>query len=130
MLHILYVSEHHLKQLELDQIHLDGYKLATSYCRKCREKGGMCIFVNKNFNVLNINLSRCCKNQDIEVYALKLGFIVNSCVLAVYRAPCHNFISFLSGLDSVINSIFKAELKFIICGDMNIDYSMDRDNKR
>jgi hypothetical protein len=27
---ILCLSEHHLKQLELDQTHLDGYKCATS----------------------------------------------------------------------------------------------------
>jgi hypothetical protein len=34
------LTEHHLKQPELDQINMDGYRLATSYCRKLREKGG------------------------------------------------------------------------------------------
>jgi hypothetical protein len=76
-------------------------------------------------------LVRCCKDQDIEVCALKLEFIVpNICVLAVYRAPCGNFISFLNGLDSIINSLFKAQLKFIICRVINIHQSTDMDKNR
>jgi hypothetical protein len=132
---ILWLSEHHLKQLELHQTNLDGYKLATSYCRN--SKGVcvcVCIFLHKNLNFLNINHSRYCKEEDIEVCALKLKFIVpNICVLAVYRAPWGNIISFLNGFQtchSVINSHFKTELKFIICGDINIVYSMDSDKKR
>jgi hypothetical protein len=92
--HILCITEHHLKQTELDQVGLDGYKLATTYCRKTREKGGDCIFVNKSLNSSNVNLRRYCKAQDIEVCALKLevnGLII--CLLAIYRAPCGNFIS-------------------------------------
>jgi hypothetical protein len=38
--HILCLSEHHLKQFELEQVSIDGYKLATSYCRKSRGGGG------------------------------------------------------------------------------------------
>jgi hypothetical protein len=44
--------------------------------------------------------------------------------------PCGNFISFLNGLDSIINSLFKAELKLTICRDINIDYSADSDKRR
>jgi hypothetical protein len=42
--HILCFSEHHLKQLELEQINLEGYKLGAAYCRKTLLKGGVCIF--------------------------------------------------------------------------------------
>jgi hypothetical protein len=98
--HILCLSENHLRQFKLGQVSLDGYKLGTSYCRKTREKGEVCIFVYKNLNFLKVNLSRYCKEQDIEVCALKLvSTVLNICVLAVYRAPCDNFTSFLSGLD-------------------------------
>jgi exonuclease III len=130
--HILCLSEHHLKQLELDQIHLEGYKLASSYCRKSLEKGGVCIFAHKNLNCLNINCNKYCREQDIEVCALKLESVLlcNICVLAVYRAPNSNFNLFLNGLDNIINSLFKGELKFIICGDINIDYSIDSEKKR
>jgi hypothetical protein len=62
--HIMCLTEHHLKQLELDQISMDGYRLPTSYYRKSREKGEVCIFVRKNFNFLKIDLSRFCKDHD------------------------------------------------------------------
>jgi exonuclease III len=129
--HILCFTEHHLKQLELDQVHLVGYKLASSYCRKSMEKGGVCIFVHKSLNFLNINISRYGKDQDIEVCALKPESVfLNICVLVVYRAPGGNFSFFLSRLDSIINSLFKGELKLIMCGDINIDYSTESGKKR
>jgi hypothetical protein len=49
--------------------------------------------------------------------------------MAVCRAPSGNFISFLSGVDNIIRLLYKAKLKCIICGDINIDYSMDSDKK-
>jgi hypothetical protein len=80
-------------------------------------------------DLAQVNLSRYCKDQDIEMCALKLEPVVNICVLAVYRAPSGNFISFLSGLDNIISSLYKAESKFIICGDTNIDYLKDSEKK-
>jgi hypothetical protein len=62
------------------------------------------------------------------VCGLKLEPAVNICVLAVYRAPSGNFISFLSGLD-IISSLYKAESKFIICGDINIDYLTENEKE-
>jgi hypothetical protein len=32
--HTLCFSEHHLKQIELEEINLEGYKLGAAYCRK------------------------------------------------------------------------------------------------
>jgi hypothetical protein len=53
------------------------------------------------------------KYKDIEVSALKLESVVfNTCVIAVYRAPCGNFNSLPIGLDSIIKSLYKVELKF------------------
>ena len=45
--HILCFSEHHLKKPELDQIHVDGYRLGAAYCRQVVKRGGVCIFVKK-----------------------------------------------------------------------------------
>jgi exonuclease III len=53
--HILCLSEHHLKQFELNQINLDGYKHCATYYIKFIEKAGVCI-VYKILNYLNINL--------------------------------------------------------------------------
>jgi hypothetical protein len=94
--HILCFSEHHLKQFELDQINVDVYKLGAKYCRQFIKKGGVCIFVHKNLNYLNINLSKYCEDKDIEACALKLeSTFFNICVITVYRAPCGILICFL-----------------------------------
>jgi hypothetical protein len=37
---------------------------------------------------------------------------------------------FVNGLDNIIKSLYKVDLKFIICGDINIDYLTDSDKKR
>jgi hypothetical protein len=46
----------------------------------------------------------------------------NIYVVTVYRAPSGNFNSFLNGLNSIIKSLYKVELKLIIWVDINIDY--------
>jgi endonuclease/exonuclease/phosphatase family metal-dependent hydrolase len=33
-------------------------------------------------------------------------------------------------MDNIINSLFKPESKFIICGDFNMDYATDNEKKR
>jgi hypothetical protein len=37
-----------------------------------KKKGGVCIFVHKNLNSLNINLGKYCEDKDIEACSLKL----------------------------------------------------------
>jgi hypothetical protein len=94
--HTLCFSEHHLKQIELKHINLEGYKLGSAYCRKSLLKDGDGIFAHKKHNYSNVDLSKYCKEHDIEACALKLELIaLNIYVVTVYRAPCGNFTSFL-----------------------------------
>jgi hypothetical protein len=94
-------------------------------------KGGVSIFVHEKYNYFNIDLSKFCKEQDTEAYALKLQFpSLNIYVVTVYRAPCGNLVSFLNGQDSIVKSLYKAELKLIICGHINIDYLTDNERKK
>jgi len=50
--------------------------------------------------------------------------------MTVYRAPTGNFNLFLNRLDDIIKTLYKVDLKLIICGDINIDYFTDNDKKR
>jgi hypothetical protein len=82
-------SEHHLKQIELEQIDLEGHKLDAAYYKKSLVKGGVCSFVHKKYNYSNGDRSKYCREQDIEACALKLGLTTrNIHVVTVYRAPC------------------------------------------
>jgi hypothetical protein len=90
--HTLCFSEHHLKQFELRQINLDDYKLGATYRRKLIEKGGVCIFVHKNLNYLNTNLSKHCKDQDIEVCGLMLESTILNIFETVAKLLSNNYI--------------------------------------
>jgi hypothetical protein len=68
--HILCFSGHRRKQIELEQINLEGYELGAAYCRKSLLKGVVCIFVHKKYNYSNGDLSKYCKEQDTEACAL------------------------------------------------------------
>jgi hypothetical protein len=64
------------------------------------------------------------------VCALKLEATINIYIMAVYKAPSGTLISFLNGLDNIINLLYKIESKFIICGDINIDYLTNNDKRK
>jgi len=108
--HILCFSEHHLKNLELNQINVDGYKLGAAYCRQVVKRGAVCIFVQKYLKYTNIDLGKYCKDQDIEVFVLKLkSTFFNACIMQVYRETTGNFNLFLNRSDDVIKTLYKVD---------------------
>jgi hypothetical protein len=62
---------------------------------------------------------------------MKLPFLKgNICVLSIYRAPSGNFDYFLKGLDTILNFLHDTNLELILCGDININYLVDSNNKK
>ena len=121
--HVLCLTEHHLKCLQLEKVHIENYNLGGHYCRQLCEKGGAAIFVHNSLSFSNIDIAQHCKEQDIEMCAVKLSFgTTNICVLTLYRAPSGYFGSFLLKLDTILQSLYTLWLQFIICGDININY--------
>ena len=130
-LHVLCFSEHHLKDFELDQISIDGYKLAATHSRKILKGGGVCIFIQNTLECTTIKLDKYYNEKDIEVYMLKLISVSHySLLMVVYRAPSGNFNLFLKRFGDILRSLYRVNLKFIICGDINIDYLTEDDSKR
>jgi hypothetical protein len=56
---------------------------------------------------------------------LQLTYL-NMCILSIYRAPTGNFKLFLNQLDTLLKSLYKTNINFIVYGDMNTDYLIDR----
>jgi hypothetical protein len=78
-----------------------------------------------------IDVNKYCKDQDIEICMLNLKTTsFSSHIMAVCRAPTGNFNPFLNRLDESIKSIYRADLNFILCGHINIDYLTENDGKR
>jgi len=105
--------------------------LGAAYCRRVVKRGSVCVFVQKNLRYTNIDLSKYCKYQDIGVCVLKLkSTFFNVCIMAVYRAPTGNISLFLSRLDDITKTLYKVDLKLIICDNLNIDYLTDNVKKK
>ena len=128
--HVLCLTEHHLKYSQLEEVHIEGYKLGAHFFRQIQEKGGVAIFVHNSLGFINIDIVTHCKAQDIEICALKLSFdTLNIYVLTLYRAPSGNVSSFLLKLDTILQSLYTPMSHFIICGDININYLKENEDK-
>jgi len=97
--HILYLTEHHLRDHEINSTHVKCYTLGAKYCRKSRKYGGVSIFVREGLLFSTVELDGFCRDQDLEVCAVKLhisSFVF--CILCVYRPPTGNVSYYLSSL--------------------------------
>jgi hypothetical protein len=43
--HIICLTEHHLKEYEIDKICVNNYVLGANYCRSTYKNGGVCIYI-------------------------------------------------------------------------------------
>jgi len=128
--HLICLTEHHLKNYEIDATPIFNYKLGAKYCRKKLKTGGVCIYIQEALKFINISLQKHCKEQDIEITAVQLKLNKkNVIILCVYRAPSGDFDYFLNKLDYILNSLHNYKTEFIICGDININY-LGTNNKK
>jgi hypothetical protein len=84
--HILCLSEYHLSTEIFQTIIVDNHNLGAYYCRKFTKFGGVCIFIHKSYQFINVDLHSHCIEQDFEVCAIRLIHSpVNLCVLSEYN---------------------------------------------
>jgi len=103
--------------------------LGAKYCRKSRKYGGVSIFVHETLLFSTAEFNEFCKDQDLEVCAVKLHISLVLCILCVYRPPAGKFTYPLSSLDSILNQLYTNSINIIICGDININYIDNTNNK-
>jgi len=118
--HILCLTEHHLRQFQIQHITMDDYNLCLEFSRQSFHEGGVCMFIQKYLPYLVINVEEFCKDKELEACAVKLDFLsIKVCIITVYRSPNGNFQYFIKGLDNLIKKIYKPDVQLIICGDIN-----------
>jgi exonuclease III len=128
--HVLCFSEHRIKDMERNSPYIPSYKLGATYSRSILKCGGVCIYVEENIEYSNINLTQYCKEQDLEITALKLTFIKRKfIILCGYRSPSGDFQYFIKNLDYILSLLQKVNTKIILCGDFNINYTENSQTK-
>jgi hypothetical protein len=116
---------------EIKLINITDFTLGARYCRHPLLKGRVCIFVYNKLNFTVIDLDKLFNDKAIEACAVKLSYSsFNMLVLAVYRAPAGNFIHFINKLEIIMNLIYNNNSQIIVCGDFNINYLAENNNKR
>jgi hypothetical protein len=109
--HILCLTEHHLKDFEIDNLFIDHYKLGSKFCRQEFKNGGVGIFVRGDLEFSTIPLDKYCKEKDIEVCAVKINATNKKLIImAIYRSPIGNFGTFLKNLDNVLNTWYSNKI--------------------
>ena len=69
--HVVCLSEHHLRDHEIENLSIAHYTLGAKFCRKNLKQGGTGIFVHESLAFTNIDLQESCIEQDIETCAIK-----------------------------------------------------------
>ena len=104
---------------------MPNYKLAGNYTRNSLKYGGVCIFIRDNIKFSKVDTLHYCKDQDLEIAAIKLKLEKTKVIVfCLYRVPVGNFDYVINRLDDLLHSLYSPKVKFIICGDFNINFSV------
>jgi hypothetical protein len=129
--HIICLTEHHLKEYEINNISVDNYVLGAKYCRSIYKNRGVCIYIHSSIKFNTVSVANYCVEKGIEAGAIKLILTsITMIILAVYRSPIGNFSNFLQKLDNILNRLHNNKTEFIICGDLNINYLENCDRRQ
>ena len=124
--HVLCMSEHHLDRTAIETIRLHNYSLRAKFCRNKFKKGGVCIFTHDSIHCSEINLNKFCKEKDFEICAIELHLqFYKICIVTIYRSPSGDFQYFVNSLEKTLSKIHNSTNDIILCGDFNINYSIN-----
>jgi exonuclease III len=130
LIHIVCLTEHHLKDHEMNLALMEHYKLSAKFCRQQYRNGGTCIFVHESIEYDIIPTDHICKEKDLEMCAIKLILQkINIVIIVIYRSPSGNYGYFLRKLESFLKSLYTIRTEYIICGDINMDYLHSHNRK-
>jgi hypothetical protein len=89
------------------------------------------MYILKKLSFTSINLTKYCKDKDLEACAIKLKLsTTNTCILTIHRSPVGNFQFFLNGLEVILKIVYKPNILLIICGDINVNYLEESKEKK
>jgi exonuclease III len=115
---------------ELLQLNLPGYLLVSGFSRKHLQRGGMCIFARKDLKVKKTVTLQNCKEKDLEICAAELNTEASKfIIISLYRAPTGDFSRFLKNLDETLKYLYKPNVEFLLCGDINTNYLIESNRK-
>jgi len=118
---VLILSEHGLKEHQLNNTRLTNYSLKSSFCRENHRKGGVALFVKDGLEAQEINIQNN-KELTIEMGMIKIILRKRALyILGVYRTPLGHLEEALNILSAAIEDTKADMYPILIMGDINVD---------
>ena len=127
-LKILCLTEIWQKNCSINSYFLHEFEPAANFCRSKFNHGGVGIWIKKGLNYKQINLNCYCVEKHFEICGInyKLNKTHKVLLLLCYRSPyVGDFTIFCEKISSVLDFLYKPQLKIILMGDFNIDPKRD-----
>ena len=100
-----------------------GNTLGTYFCRRIYKHGGVSIFVSKNIQFQEIDLSQYVREKDFEVCALNFQEAsIHLLIICLYISPMGDFAYYLNHLELVLHKYYRVSTNIIVCGDVNVNF--------
>lgn len=117
---IICITEHWLKDYQVESIHFENYCVGGCYNRQTMIHGGSLILVKKSVNYkVRQDIALLSIEHTIELSCVELDRYI---VVCVYRPPnLQNLNSFSSVMEDVLQKTCSNSKYTIVCGDFNID---------
>ena len=83
---MIYITEHHLKDFEMNMMTIEYYKLGDKFCRRQYENSVACVFVHESLEFDCVSTHHTCKEKDLEICAVKLHLPkIKIVIITIYR---------------------------------------------
>lgn len=120
---ILCFAEHWLVNNEVNFYKIEGFNLASIYCRNNLKNGGVSIMVSNDTTFSEIDIKLYCIEQSLEVVAIYI-LKFNMLVMSLYRSPKGDLDLFFTKFETILLRFSKLNHRVLICGDFNIDFNV------
>ena len=116
------LTETWAKQDTINHLNFNNFYLSSNFCRENAKGGGVAIWINKEIESRILDVDRFCVEKSIELCAVCVRLCnISVIVLTCYRSPSADLNVFFYNIDNALNYLYKPNVSFVLCGDINID---------
>ena len=106
----------------MTKLSLNGYKLASIFCRRESLGEGVCILISNNIIFQTIDLKQFCHVKSLEICAIKPHLKTTKLIIfCIYKAPAGNLKQFYDILENILNHFLQPNVTYLTVGDLNIN---------
>ncbi|CAH0559723.1 unnamed protein product [Brassicogethes aeneus] len=129
---LICLTEHWLREEEVDSIVLNHFKMVSCYSRKSMIHGGSCILIREDIQDFHEvdEVKQCSIEGQLEVSCVA-NKKERMLILSIYRTCLGSFDIFIQQLEAILNfiSVKYLDFKTTICGDFNVNLLLESNDK-